>query len=95
MIPQISRGFFFIKTAKNLWGTVHMKYSMKKNESHIYEMEIKSHSITQGGFLKFWLTIFDQIRQQILGFERRPDLNGVILIILNEESCQKLMLSTQ
>lgn len=38
---------------------------------------------------------FDHVRRQILGCEKRPNLDEVILIALNEESHKELVLSTQ
>ncbi|CAA6661384.1 unnamed protein product [Spirodela intermedia] len=48
MIPQISCDFFFLSTVKDLWETVHTKFSEKNNEAHIYELETKSMSMMQG-----------------------------------------------
>ncbi|CAA7399929.1 unnamed protein product [Spirodela intermedia] len=48
MIPQIGRDFFFLSTVKDMWETVHTKFSQRNNEAHLYELETKSMSTIQG-----------------------------------------------
>ncbi|KAI3465995.1 hypothetical protein Pfo_022658 [Paulownia fortunei] len=48
MEPEISQGYIFYTTAKDIWEAVNLMYSNQGNDSKLYELSEKARSVKQG-----------------------------------------------
>ena len=48
MEPEISQGYIFYTTAKDIWEAVNLMYSNQENDSKLYELSEKARSVKQG-----------------------------------------------